>query len=84
MTRGNSLCRSVSEGGQVGVEVGYGFYAAEIVFQGQVLVGGVGVFVGETKTDQDAGDFEGIVHLGDEGNGAALANEDRPFAEAFF
>ncbi len=38
------------EGGEVLVEVGYGFDAAEIVFQGEVLVGGVGVFVGETET----------------------------------
>ena len=37
------------ERGEVLVEVGYGFDAAEIVFQGQVFVGGVGVFVGEAE-----------------------------------
>jgi hypothetical protein len=31
--------------GEVGVEVGYGFDTAEIIFQGKMLVGGVGVFV---------------------------------------
>ena len=62
------LWRQLLQGGQVGVEVGYGFDAAEIIFQGQVLVGGVGVFVWQAEADKDAGHFEGVVHLGDEGN----------------
>jgi hypothetical protein len=37
--------RCLLQRGQVGVEVGYGFDAAEIVFQGEMLVRGVGVFV---------------------------------------
>ena len=64
--------------------MGYGFDAAEIIFQGQVLVGGVGVFVGQAEADQDAGHFEGVVHLGDEGNGAAFADEYGFLAETFF
>ena len=72
------------ESGQVGVEVGYGFDAAEIIFQGQMFVGGVGVFVRQAEADQDAGHLEGVVHLGDEGNRAAFADEYGPLAEAFF
>ena len=34
------------QGGQVGVEVGDGLDSAEIVFQGDVLVGSVCIFVG--------------------------------------
>jgi hypothetical protein len=37
--------RCLLQRGEVGVEVGYGFDAAEIVFQGEMLVRGVGVFV---------------------------------------
>ena len=43
---------------EVGVEVGDGFDAAEVIFEGEVLVGGVGVFVGETEADEDAGDLD--------------------------
>ena len=64
--------------------MGDGFDAAEIIFQGQMLVGGVGVFVGQAEADQDAGNFEGVVHLGDEGNGAAFADEYGFLAETFF
>src|SRR5277367_2637849 len=76
--------RSRSEAGQVGVEMGDGFDATEIVFEGQMFVGSVGVFVWEAEADEHAGNFEGVVHLRYEGDGTALANEDRFFPEAFF
>ena len=85
MTRnGSVLARLALEGGEVGVEVGYGLNAAEIVFEGNVFVGGMRVFIGKAEADQDAWHLEGVVHLGDEGNRAALANEHRLFTEAFF
>src|ERR1700722_1474638 len=49
-----------------------------------MLVGGVGVFVGEAEADQDARNFEGVVHLGYEGNGAAFADEYGFLAETLF
>ncbi len=70
--------------GQIGVEVGDGFYAAEIIFEGDVFVGGVGIFIGQAETDQDAGHFEGVVHLRDERNRATFADEDGALAEALF
>src|SRR5690348_5943334 len=53
--------------GQVSVKVGNGLDASKIVFEGDMLVGGVGVFVGQTKTDEHARHFKGVVHLSDEG-----------------
>lgn len=61
--------------------MGDGLDAAEVVFQGDVLVGGVGVFVGQAEAEEHAGHLEGVVHLGDEGDGAALADEDGLLAE---
>src|SRR5271154_2116070 len=49
-----------------------------------MLVGGVGVFVGEAETDQDAWNLEGVVHLGYERDGAAFADEYGFLAETFF
>src|SRR5207302_2545879 len=72
------------ESGKVGVEMGDSLDAAEIVFEGNVLIGGVSVFVGQAETEQNAGHFESVVHLRHERNGAALANENRFLAEAFF
>src|SRR5258707_577420 len=60
------------------------FDAAEIVFEVEMLVGSVSVFVGKAKADEHAGNLEGVIHLGDERNGAAFTNEDRFFLEAFF
>jgi hypothetical protein len=72
------------EGRQVLVEVGYGFNTAEIVFEIEMFVGGVGVFVGQAEADEDAGNFKGVIHLGDERDRAAFADEDGFFVEAFF
>ena len=72
------------EGGQVLVEVSYGFDAAEIVFKIEMFIGSVGVFIGQAEADEDAGNFKGIVHLGDERDRAAFANEDSFFVEALF
>ena len=49
-----------------------------------MLVRRVGIFIGQTETDENTGDFEGIVHLGDEWNGTAFADEYGFFLEAFF
>ena len=46
--------------------MGDGFDAAEIIFQSEMLVGGMRVFVGKTETDEHAGNFEGVMHLRDE------------------
>ena len=72
-----------SESGQVLVEMGDGFYAAEIVFQIEMLVGRVSVFIGQAKANENTGDLERVVHLSDEGDRTAFANEDRFFLETF-
>src|SRR5207249_4182707 len=72
------------ESSEVGVEMGDGLDAAEIVFEGNVLIRSVRVFVWEAEANQNAGHFEGVVHLRDERDGTALANEYGFFAEAFF
>ena len=64
--------------------MGDGFDAAEIVFESDVLVGSVRVFIGETETEEHARNFEGVVHLRDERDGAAFPNEDSLFSEALF
>src|SRR6266853_2077693 len=55
--------------------MGYGFNAAEVVLKGDVFIGGVGVFIGQAETNQDARHFKGIVHLGYEGYGTSVADE---------
>ena len=72
------------ESSEVGVEVGDGLDAAEIVFEGNMLVGGVRVFVGQAETQQNTRDFKGVVHLRYERNGTAFANENGFPAKAFF
>jgi hypothetical protein len=72
------------ESGEIRIEVGNGFDAAEIIFEGKVFVGSVGVFIGETEADEDARNFESVMHLRDEGDGTTLANEDGFFPESFF
>src|SRR5438046_8051018 len=57
--------------------------ATEIVVEGNVLVVGVRVFVGQAETEQNARHFESVVQLRHERNGAALANENGFLAEAF-
>src|SRR6266850_4829786 len=49
-----------------------------------MLVRGVGIFVGEAEAEQDARNLEGVMHLRDERNRAAFANENGLLAEAFF
>ena len=67
---------------QILVQIGDGLDPAEIILKREVLVGSVRVFVGQAETDQDARHFEGVVHLRDEGDGAAFADEHGFFAEA--
>lgn len=85
-TKVPQLPKDISElkRGQIGVKVGDGFDAAEIVLQGDVLVGSVSVFIGETEADQNAGDLKGVVHLRDERDGATFADENSFLAEALF
>src|SRR6266436_6299669 len=64
--------------------MGYGFNAAEVVLEGDVFVGGVGVFVGQAETNQDARHFKGVVHLGYEGDGTSLADENSFLAKSLF
>ena len=72
------------ESGEIGIEMGDGLDAAEIVFERDVLVRGVRVFVRKAEANQDAGHFEGVIHLRHERNGTTLANEHRFFAKSFF
>src|SRR4029077_2946322 len=53
-----------------------GLDPAEIIFERDVFVRGVRVFVRQSKTEQDARHFECVVHLCDERNRSALADED--------
>src|ERR1700676_5615781 len=64
--------------------MGDGFNPAVIVFKRNVLVRSVRVFIRQAEADQHAGNLEGVMHLGDEGDGAALANEDGFFPESLF
>src|SRR5208282_3490770 len=73
--------RSHLQGRQVLVEVSDSLDAAEVVLQENVFVGCVGVFIGQAEANQDTGNFKGVVHLRDEGNGAAFADEHGLLAE---
>jgi hypothetical protein len=70
--------------GELLVKKSDGLYSAEIIFKSDVLVGSVRVFVGQPETEKHAGNFKGVVHLSDEGNGAAFANKNRFAAESGF
>jgi len=41
-----------------------GLDAAVVVFEGEMLVWGVGVFIGKPEADENTWHFEGVVHLG--------------------
>src|SRR5580704_18693638 len=60
------------------------FDAAEVILQGEMFVGSMRVFVGEAEADEHARNFESVMHLRDEGDRAAFANEGCFFSEAFF
>ena len=62
--------------------MGDGLNSAVVIIERKVLVGGVGIFVGQTETDEHARHLKGIVHLRDERNGAPFANEHRFFPKA--
>lgn len=47
-----------------------------------MFIGCMGVLIGQTKADEDARNVESVVHLSDEGDGAALADEHGFLAEA--
>jgi hypothetical protein len=48
-----------------------------------MLIGGVGVLVGQAETKQNARHFKGVVHLRYERNGTAFANENGFLAKTF-
>src|SRR6266481_6128632 len=70
--------------GEISVEVGDGFYSVEVIFQEDVFVGSVSVFVRKAEADQNTRNLEGVMHLGDERDRAALADENCLLAESFF
>src|SRR5580693_5271973 len=72
------------ESGKTGIEMGDGFDAAEIIFKSKVFVGSMRVFVREAEADEHARNLEGVVHLRDEGYGAAFADEDGFFSVTLF
>src|SRR5208282_5268468 len=64
------------------VKESHGLDAAKIIFQRDVLVRRVRVLVRQAEAQQHAGNLECVVHLRDEGNRAALANEHRLLPKA--
>ena len=47
----------------------------------ELLVGGVQVVVGQAEAHHDAGNFQDVLEVGDDGNRAAGADEDGFFLE---
>src|SRR5579859_4104756 len=80
--RGHDLsCPTLgSERGKVFVKMRNRLDAAVVVFESQVFVGSVCVFVGKAEADQHARYFECVVHLGHERDGTTFANKDGLFA----
>src|SRR5258708_26117665 len=70
--------------GELSVEVGDGFYSVEVIFQEDVFVGSVSVFIRKAEADQNTRNLKGIMHLGDERDRAALADENCLPAQSFF
>jgi hypothetical protein len=64
--------------------MGDGFDAAEIIFKSKVFVGSMRVFVRKAEADEHARNLEGVVHLRDEGYGAAFADKDGFFSVTLF
>src|SRR6202035_2437078 len=73
-----------SEAAQAFIELRDGLDSAEIIFQSDVLVRGVRVFVGQPEAQQDAGHLERVVHLRDKRNRSALADKNGALAKTFF
>ena len=71
------------ERGKAGIKVSDSLDSPEIIFESYVFVGSVRVFVGQAETQEYAGNFERVMHLRDERDGAAFANEHGFFSEAF-
>src|SRR5208337_3133270 len=62
-------------------EAADGFDAVVEVGDVELLVGGVEVVVGKAEAHHHAGNFQDVLKVGDDGNGAAAADEDRIFLE---
>ena len=59
-----------------------GLDPAEIIFERDVFVRRVRVFIRQTEAQQDARHLERVMHLRDERNRSALADEDGALAES--
>src|SRR3989449_8489101 len=57
------------------IELGDGAYPTEVILERDMLVGGVGVFIGQSEPHQDTRHLEGVVHLRDKWNRPSLADE---------
>ena len=78
-----ALSKAASERRKICVEVRDGFNSAKIIFERDVFIGCVSVFVRQSKSDQNTGNFESIMHLRNERNRAAFANENSLFPKRF-
>src|SRR5580692_9226072 len=63
------------------IKLRHGFDPSKIIFQRNMLVGRVRVLIRQSKSEQDARHLERVMHLRDEWNRAALADEDGALAE---
>src|ERR1700730_4101691 len=76
--------KSSSQGREIRVEVRDGFDSPEIIFERYVFIGRMSIFVRQSKSNQNAGHFERVMHLRNEGNGTAFANENSFFPKTSF
>ena len=67
---------------QAFVKLGHGLDPAEIIFERDVFVGSMRVFVRQAEAEQDARHFECVMHLRDERNRSALADEHGALAKS--
>src|SRR5258708_9643244 len=76
------MCGNSLQAAQTFVELRDGLDPAKIIFERDVLVRSVRVFVGQTEAQQDARHFECVVHLRDEWDRPALADKYGTLAES--
>src|ERR1700730_11699255 len=57
---------------------------AEIIFQIKMLIRSMRVFVRQSASNENARNLEWLMHLCDQRNRSAFANEDRFLAESLF
>src|SRR5580658_8667625 len=74
----------VLSGGEFVIKKRYGFNSAKIIFQRDVFVRRVSIFVRQAKTQKHARNLKGVVHLRHKRNGTAFANEYSFLTESGF